>query len=199
MKHLIIYAHPNQESLNGQFKQAIEKILVQQKQDVIVRDLYTLGFDPVLSLEDMTGQRKGIVNELIKNEQEYIKWADIVTFIYPIWWTGMPAIMKGYIDRVFSYGFAYRYDQGIQKGLLTGKQAIILNTHGKSNEEYSTIGMDKALLLTSDKGIYTYCGFQVTEHFFFDKADRSTPEVIEIWLSKIRDLYTIMKPQLSNY
>lgn len=199
MKHLIIYAHPNQESLNGQFKQAIEKILVQQKQDVIVRDLYTLGFDPVLSLEDMTGQRKGIVNELIKNEQEYIKWADIVTFIYPIWWTGMPAIMKGYIDRVFSYGFAYRYDQGIQKGLLTGKQAIILNTHGKSNEEYSTIGMDKALLLTSDKGIYTYCGFQVTEHFFFDKADRATPEVIEIWLSKIRDLYTIMNPQLSNY
>ncbi|WP_223585312.1 NAD(P)H-dependent oxidoreductase [Sphingobacterium sp. GVS05A] len=199
MKHLIIYAHPNQESLNGQFKQAIEKILVQQKQDVIVRDLYTLGFDPVLSLEDMTGQRKGIVNEFIKNEQEYIKWADIVTFIYPIWWTGMPAIMKGYIDRVFSYGFAYRYDQGIQKGLLTGKQAIILNTHGKSNEEYSTIGMDKALLLTSDKGIYTYCGFQVTEHFFFDKADRATPEVIEIWLSKIRDLYTIMNPQLSNY
>jgi len=198
MKHLIIYAHPNQESLNGQFKQAIEKILVQQKQDVIVRDLYTLGFDPVLSLEDMTGQRKGIVNELIKNEQEYIKWADIVTFIYPIWWTGMPAIMKGYIDRVFSYGFAYRYDQGIQKGLLTGKQAIILNTHGKSNEEYSTIGMDKALLLTSDKGIYTYCGFQVKEHFFFDKADRATPEIVEIWLSKIRDVYTKISSQLSN-
>jgi len=87
MKHLIIYAHPNQESLNGQFKQVIEKILVQQKQDLIVRDLYTLGFDPVLSLEDMTVQRKGIVNELIKKEQEYIKWADIVTFIYPIWWT----------------------------------------------------------------------------------------------------------------
>jgi len=198
MKHLIIYAHPNQESLNGQFKQAIEKILEQQKQDVIVRDLYTLGFDPVLSLEDMTGQRKGIVNELIKNEQEYIKWADIVTFIYPIWWTGMPAIMKGYIDRVFSYGFAYRYDQGIQKGLLTGKQAIILNTHGKSNEEYSTIGMDKALLLTSDKGIYTYCGFQVKEHSFFDKADRATPEIVEIWLSKIRDVYTKISSQLSN-
>nr|WP_306429890.1 hypothetical protein [Sphingobacterium sp. E70] len=57
----------------------------------------------------------------------------------------------------------------MQKGLLTGKQAIVLNTHGKSNEEYSTIGMDKALLLTSDKGIYTYCGFQVTAHFFLIK------------------------------
>ncbi|MDF2515146.1 MAG: wrbA [Sphingobacterium sp.] len=190
MKHLIIYAHPNQESLNAQFKQCIEKMLEQRGLEVIVRDLYSIRFDPVLSLDDMTGQRKGIVNDLIKKEQEYISWADLVTFIYPIWWTGMPAIMKGYIDKVFSYGFAYSYDQGMQKGLLRGKQAIIINTHGKSNEEYAAIGMDKALLLTSDKGIYTYCGFQVEEHFFFDKADRASTETIEIWLSKIRNVYT---------
>lgn len=199
MKHLIIYAHPNQESLNAQFKQSIENVLQQQEHKVITRDLYQLGFDPVLSLEDMDGQRKGYVNELITQEQEYISWADVVTFIYPIWWTGMPAIMKGYIDRVFSYGFAYRYDQGIQKGLIAGKQAIILNTHGKSHEEYTAIGMDKALLLTSDKGIYTYCGFQIKEHLFFDKADRATPEVVEMWLATIRDVYTIMDPQLSNH
>ncbi|WP_262497627.1 NAD(P)H-dependent oxidoreductase [Pedobacter africanus] len=54
-----------------------------------------------------------------------------MSFIYPIWWTGMPAIMKGYIDRVMSYGFAYRYDQGVQKGLLGGKEVTIINTHGK--------------------------------------------------------------------
>lgn len=191
MKHLIIYAHPNQDSLNAQVKQCIEEILKQYEHEVAVRDLYQLEFDPILSIEDMKGQRNGIVNKLIEKEQEYISWADVVTFIYPIWWTGMPAIMKGYIDRVFSYGFAYRYDQGIQKGLLTGKHAIILNTHGKSHEEYSAIGMDKALLLTSDKGIYTYCGFQIKEHFFFDKADRATPEAVAVWLSKIRNLYTI--------
>ncbi|MGL6125806.1 NAD(P)H-dependent oxidoreductase [Chryseobacterium artocarpi] len=191
MKHLIIYAHPNQDSLNAQVKQCIEEILKQYEHEVAVRDLYQLEFDPILSIEDMKGQRNGIVNKLIEKEQEYISWADVVTFIYPIWWTGMPAIMKGYIDRVFSYGFAYRYDQGIQKGLLTGKHAIILNTHGKSHEEYSAIGMDKALLLTSDKGIYTYCGFQIKEHFFFDKADRATPEAVAAWLSKIRNLYTI--------
>lgn len=191
MKHLIIYAHPNQESLNGQFKQCIEKTLKEQEHEAVVRDLYQLEFNPVLSIEDMMGQRNGTVDDRIEKEQEYISWADVVTFIHPIWWTGMPAIMKGYIDRVFSYGFAYRYDQGIQKGLLTGKQAIILNTHGKSNEEYTAIGMDKALLLTSDKGIYSYCGFQIKEHFFFDKADRATPEAIETWLSRIRDAYTV--------
>lgn len=145
MKHLIIYAHPNEASLNHLFKQTIEETLLQQNHEVVVRDLYQLNFDPVLSLEDMAGQRRGVVHEEIKKEQEYIAWAEAVTFIYPIWWTGMPGIMKGYIDRVFSYGFAYRYDQGVQKGLLAGKSAYIINSHGKSNAEYQAIGMDNAL------------------------------------------------------
>ena len=82
----------------------------------------------------------------------------------------MPAIMKGYIDRVMSYGFAYRYDQSVQKGLLAGKQTVIINTHGKSRSEYEHSGMDKALCLTLDTGVYTYCGLEVNRHFFFDKA-----------------------------
>ena len=190
MKHLIIYVHPNQASLNSLFKQTVEKTLKELNHEVIVRDLYQLNFHPVLSMEDMTGQRQGIVAEEIRQEQAFISWADSITFIYPIWWTGMPGIMKGYIDRVFSYGFAYRYDKGVQKGLLAGKSAYIINSHGKSNTEYQQIGMDKALSLTSDKGIYTYCGFDVKQHFFFDKADRATPEIIEKWLSEINNSYT---------
>lgn len=197
MKHLIIYAHPNAASLNNLFKQTIEEALRIQMHEVVVRDLYQLNFDPVLSLEDMAGQRKGMVSEAIRREQEYITWAEAVTFIYPIWWTGMPAILKGYIDRVFSYGFAYRYDKGVQKGLLAGKAAYIINSHGKSKIEYQEIGMDNALKLTSDKGIYTYCGFDVKRHFFFDRADRVTAETIEAWKTEIVDAYAIMsKPAL---
>ncbi|HKO79170.1 MAG TPA: NAD(P)H-dependent oxidoreductase, partial [Chitinophagaceae bacterium] len=140
-------------------------------------------------LEDMAGQRQGIVADEIKQEQAFISWADAITFIYPIWWTGMPGIMKGYIDRVFSYGFAYRYDKGVQKGLLAGKSAYIINSHGKSNSEYQEVGMDKALSLTSDKGVYLYCGFDIKQHFFFDKADRAAPDVIEKWLSEINNSY----------
>ncbi len=197
MKHLIIYAHPNAASLNNLFKQTIEEALRIQMHEVVVRDLYQLNFDPVLSLEDMVEQRKGMVSEAIRREQEYITWAEAVTFIYPIWWTGMPAILKGYIDRVFSYGFAYRYDKGVQKGLLAGKAAYIINSHGKSKIEYQEIGMDNALKLTSDKGIYTYCGFDVKRHFFFDRADRVTAETIEAWKTEIVDAYAIMsKPAL---
>ncbi len=189
MKHLIIYAHPNPQSLNGQIKQLVADCLSEGQNEVIIRDLYQMDFDPVLSLSEMAGQRKGEVTEEVRKEQEYIAWADAVTIIHPIWWTGMPAIMKGYIDRVFSYGFAYRYDHGVQKGLLTGKQAIIINTHGKSHEEYNTIGMSEALALTSDKGIYTYCGLEIRKHFFLDKADRAAAESIERWKQEIRQVF----------
>ncbi|KQT20841.1 NAD(P)H dehydrogenase [Chryseobacterium sp. Leaf404] len=189
MKHLIIYAHPNPESLNSFLKQTLAEHLWDNGHEVVIRDLYQLKFNPVLSLEDMQGQRMGKVSDDVQKEQEYISWAHHITFIYPIWWTGMPAIMKGFIDRVFSYGFAYRYDQGIQKGLLTGKQTTIINTHGKSKADYEDIGMDKAMSLTSDKGIFTYCGLEINQHFFFDKADRPAPETIENWASGIVSTY----------
>ncbi|PWN61773.1 NAD(P)H-dependent oxidoreductase [Chryseobacterium viscerum] len=190
MRHLIIYAHPNENSLNHNLLNTVVETLQSRDQEVIVRDLYKIGFDPVFSLEDMQGQFQGKLSDDVKLEQEHISWAEQITFIYPIWWTGLPAIMKGYIDRVFSYGFAYRYDQGIQKGLLKGKKTVIINTHGKSHEEYEKTGMDKALTLTSDNGIFIYSGLEIIRHLFFDKADKASSENLEIWKDQIRNLYS---------
>lgn len=190
MRHLIIYAHPNENSLNHNLLNTVVEILQSRNEEVVVRDLYTIGFDPVFSLNDMQGQRMGQVSDDVKAEQEHISWAEQITFIYPIWWTGLPAMMKGYIDRVFSYGFAYRYDQGVQKGLLKGKKTIIINTHGKSHEEYEKTGMDKALTLTSDNGIYIYSGLEIIGHLFFDKADKASPESLENWKEQIKNLYS---------
>jgi NAD(P)H dehydrogenase (quinone) len=119
MKHLIVYAHPNKDSLNSRIKNCVSRILQEKNHEVLCRDLYEIDFDPVLTLADMNGQRKGQVSDDVRQEQEYITWADCITFIYPIWWTGLPAMMKGYIDRVMSYGFAYRYDQGVQKRAIS--------------------------------------------------------------------------------
>lgn len=185
MKNLIVYAHPNPASLNHFLKQTIVESLEESGQEVIVRDLNEFSFNPVLSLDDMNGQRMGQVADDVKKEQDFITWADRIIFVYPIWWTGMPAVMKGYIDRVFSYGFAYRYDQGIQKGLLAGKKTIIINSHGKSNVEYAESGLDKALALTSDTGIFNYCGFEIQQHFYFDQADRASSENISEWENQI--------------
>lgn len=190
MRHLIIYAHPNENSLNHHLLSTVVETLQSRNEEIIVRDLYTIGFDPVLSLADMQGQRMGEISDDVKTEQEHISWAERITFIYPIWWTGLPAMMKGYIDRVFSYGFAYRYDQGIQKGLLKGKKTVIINTHGKSHEEYEKTGMDKALTLTSDNGIFIYSGLEIISHLFFDKADKASAENLDIWKNQIKNLYS---------
>ncbi|MCQ9640742.1 NAD(P)H-dependent oxidoreductase [Chryseobacterium sp. WG14] len=190
MKHLLIYAHPNENSLNHNLLQQVIATLQSGHHEIRIRDLYQMNFDPVLSLTDMQEQRAGKVSEDILVEQDFISWADQITFIYPIWWTGLPAIMKGYIDRVFSYGFAYRYDQGVQKGLLKGKKALIINTHGKSHEEYAKTGMNTALSLTSDQGIFAYCGFEIIQHLFFDKADRTSAEDLEIWKKQITAAYS---------
>ena len=189
MKNLIVYAHPNSGSLNHFFKQTVLESLQESGEEIAIRDLNEINFNPVFSLEDMNGQRIGTVADDVKTEQDFITWADRIIFIYPIWWTGMPAIMKGYIDRVFSYGFAYRYDQGIQKGLLTGKKTIIINSHGKSNAEYEAMGMDKALILTSDTGIFTYSGLEIQQHFYFDKADRASADNISDWESQIQTIF----------
>ncbi len=87
--------------------------------------------------------------------------------IYPIWWTGLPAILKGYIDRVFSYGFAYALgEEGIMK-LLAGKKGFIINTHGTPNEIYDQIGMTAGMKLTSDTGIFDFVGIEPVGHLFF--------------------------------
>ncbi|WP_312993355.1 NAD(P)H-dependent oxidoreductase [Chryseobacterium flavum] len=190
MKHLIIYAHPNPNSLNYALLQHVADILKSEHNEIRIRNLYQINFDPVLSCSDIEGQRSGKVADDVKAEQEFISWAEHITFIYPIWWTGLPALMKGYIDRVFSYGFAYCYEQGIQKGLLKGKKVIIINTHGKSREEYRQSGMDKALTLTSDHGIFTYSGLEIIQHFFFDKADRASTEDLKTWKEQINYVYS---------
>ncbi|SDH92597.1 NAD(P)H dehydrogenase (quinone) [Vibrio xiamenensis] len=188
MNHLIIYAHPSDKSLNATIKNNLTEML-KSEHDVQIRDLHQLNFNPVLSAQDLTDQRRGVVAKEVKTEQQLIEWADCLTFIYPIWWAGMPAMMKGYIDRVFSYGFAYRYVEGKQQGLLSDKKVVVINTQGKSAQEYQASGMDKAIALTSDFGIFQYCGMKVIAHLNFERADRATAEQIEVLQSAIKDIY----------
>lgn len=142
MKHLIVYCHPNPDSFNNAIVDAFIESLKEQGHEVVVRDLYAMRFDPVLKASDFEALHEGNTPLDIKTEQEHVKWADAFTMVYPIWWTGLPALIKGYIDRVFSYGFAYAYgEDGTISKLLAGKKGLIINTHGTPSEIYSRTGM----------------------------------------------------------
>jgi NAD(P)H dehydrogenase (quinone) len=167
MKHLVVYAHPHPESFNHAILKTTVRALEKKGHKVDVRDLYALNFQPVLKPEDTKAMKSGQTPEDIKQEQEFLAQADAITLIYPIWWTGLPAILKGYIDRVFSYGFAYSYsEEGINK-LLTGKKGLIINTHGTPNEIYDQMGMTEGLKVTSDIGIFEFTGIETVEHLLF--------------------------------
>jgi NAD(P)H dehydrogenase (quinone) len=167
MSHLIVYAHPKDKSFNHAVLEAVKETLKSQNKKFEVRELYNLKFNPVLSVNDLAQIHEGKIPEDIKREQEYIRQAENIIFIYPVWWFGMPSILKGYIDRVFAYGFAYAVgDKGI-KGLLKDKKVYILNTTGGPEENYQKFGFANALKTTTEAGIMEFCGMKVALHKYF--------------------------------
>ncbi|HNV23394.1 MAG TPA: NAD(P)H-dependent oxidoreductase [Candidatus Omnitrophota bacterium] len=167
MKYLIIYAHPNPKSFNNAIKDAVISKLTKEDKSFEIRDLYALGFDPILKGSDFIGFKEGKIPLDIVEEQNYIKSADRIILIHPIWWFGMPAILKGYIDRVFSYGFAYRAGEKGIEGLLTGKKVFILNTTGETQDQYVQYGFKDAISKTFQNGIFNFCGMEIISHQFF--------------------------------
>ena len=187
MNHLIVYAHPHPESLNHAILDTTVSTLKKNGHEVIVRDLYELDFQPVLRPEDMAAMKAGQTPKDIKTEQECINDADVITLIYPIWWTGLPAILKGYVDRVFSYGYAYAVgEEGIIK-LLKGKKGLIINTHGTPNEEYDEIGMTAGLKVTSDIGIFDFSGIETVEHLLFGSIGYVNEEDYKSMINKVEE------------
>ncbi|MBF0320288.1 MAG: NAD(P)H-dependent oxidoreductase [Nitrospirae bacterium] len=183
MKHLIVYAHPNPKSFNHAIMETLATELKAAGQEVRIRDLYEIKFDPVLKPSDFELIQAGTVAADVKTEQEHITWADVVSFIHPIWWTGLPAILKGYIDRVFTFGFAYKIGENCISGLLNSKKAMVINTTGAPEEMYSQSGMFKSMLQTSDDGIYRFCAMEVLKHMFFT----SVPYITDIQRTDMLD------------
>ena len=167
MNHLVVFAHPNPKSFGKGILDTVVKASEEKGAAVKVRDLYELGFDPILKPSDFVAFKEGKVPEDIAAEQEIIRWADVITFIYPVWWTSLPAILKGYVDRVFSYGFAYEYIDGAPNGLLKGKKALLFSTTGTPDELYAANGMHASMKQTTDQGIFNFSGMEEVSHTFF--------------------------------
>jgi NAD(P)H dehydrogenase (quinone) len=167
MKYLIVYAHPDSESFNHALLGAVERRLEETGARFDVRDLYALGFDPVLAQEELAAGAGSDPPEDVALERRYVAEADTLVFIYPVWWFAMPAIMKGYIDRVFGEGFAFAFNGTRLTGLLGGKRVHIINTTGSSEAVLSRMGYLEAMRVTAETGIFGFCGMDVVRHLYF--------------------------------
>ena len=132
MNVLIVYCHPSKNSFTHTVKESYVQGLKDAGHQVVISDLYAGGFNPVMSEAEYI--REGFykleepVAEDVREEQKKINNADVIAFIYPDFWTASPAMLEGWFQRVWTYGFAY----GNQPSMKTLNKAIFLITMGGS-------------------------------------------------------------------
>ena len=200
---LIVYAHPEPKSFNGAMKDAAVATLRGAGHEVIVSDLYAMGFSPITGPGDFEGERAdagflsiaieqtkaietGTLAADIVAEQDKLRRADLVIFQFPVWWFGMPAIMKGWADRVFARGFAYFPGRKYDTGMFKGKIAMVATTTGTSADTYAPDGIDGDILNVLwpvHNGLLRYSGFDVLPPFVAYMPGRVGPGGREAYLS----------------
>ena len=196
---LIVHAHPEAKSLTSALKDiAVEKLRA-QGHSVQVSDLYAMGWKAVADEQDFTDQRdpdrliyvaesrnayaEGTQTPDIAAEQEKLLWADAVLLSFPLWWFGMPAILKGWFDRVFAFGFGYgvgvhggeRWGDRYGEGTLLGRRAMVIVPIGGRALHYSDRGVNGSLddiLWPIQHGVLFYPGMSVLPPFPVYQSDR---------------------------
>ncbi|TNG94272.1 NAD(P)H-dependent oxidoreductase [Pasteurellaceae bacterium USgator11] len=190
MQHLIIYAHPHLHSFS---KAMVDSIAASSKKcgcEVMIRDLYRMNFNPILSYEELQGSYQGIIAAEIRYEQQLISNADLITLVYPLWWMGFPAILKGYLDRVLTHGFAYKTENGISCGLLKGKKLQQFILIGSNLMEYQRRGFDKSIQDTLVDGLFNYCGIEDIQHQIFDDIHLVNDQARQTMLRQAAEITT---------
>ncbi|HEY7611135.1 MAG TPA: NAD(P)H-dependent oxidoreductase [Alphaproteobacteria bacterium] len=166
MHHLIILAHPRARSFNRSVVAAYTAALEARGHRVACRDLYALGFDPVLSALDMAALARGGRPRDIRAELDALRAADAITLVSPLWWSDVPAMLKGYVDRVFFAGFSdTAKGKGGRPG-LAGKKGVIITTAQARRADLKRWGTLRALETVYHEGLMDYCGLELVGHLY---------------------------------
>ena len=168
MKTLIIYSHPTTGGHCAEILKSVVDELKNKKTDFLLLDLYKMKYDPVLHEDEHYTRGKYKISKRNKEIQKQITDAEKLIFIYPVWWNSMPAMMKGFIDRVFTAKFAFKFVNGYPIGLLKGRKAAVFITSG-ANNFFSWLIFRKRAAKIMKKDILQYCGIK-TKVFQFGGA-----------------------------
>ena len=221
MKILYVFAHPETRSLNGALRDVAVKELEAQGHELRISDLYADGWKAVVDradfpllapadrLKPVAASRDGFTRNAltpdVKAEIEKLLWADALILQFPLWWFAMPAILKGWVDRVFAYGLAYgvgehsakRWGDRYGEGTFAGKRAMLIVTAGGWEEHYAPRGVNGPiddLLFPINHGILYYPGYDVLPPFVaysVDKLDEAGfPPIADALRERMRNFAT---------
>jgi NAD(P)H dehydrogenase (quinone) len=187
MDTLIIYAHPNSDSLNYAILENVMRGLKDANRNFELLDSYKEKFDPVLIIDQQNKRRNLINDPYTEKYRKKIEQAEKLIFIYPIWWYGVPAILKGFFDRVFVSGFAFKYDGKLPKGLLQNKEAWVIYTIDSPSFFIRWFRKNAEWIVVRD-AILKFCGIKHIKRTRFTSAKYSTSEKRKHWLQKIYEI-----------
>jgi NAD(P)H dehydrogenase (quinone) len=174
--HAIIVAHPNAESFNLSVARQYQASVEALGQRTILRDLYREGFDPRLEDQEIPRPAGFTATSDIKAERQLISGADVFCFVYPLWFNTPPAMLLGYIQRVFGMGFGYGPIRGgANARLLLGRGLISFSSSGAPAEWLRTEGGWSALRNLFDDHVAEVCGMTVLDHRHYGRVLSSTP------------------------
>jgi NAD(P)H dehydrogenase (quinone) len=215
---LLVLAHSEPRSLNGALKDLAITTLTAAGHTVTVSDLYAMKWKAVADAGDFTdepagdrfyyarssarGYKGGTQTADIVAEQKKLIAADAVILQFPLWWFSMPAIMKGWIDRVFAYGLAYgigyeggRYGTRYGEGSFVGKRALIVTTTGGQATHFTDRGVNggiEDLLFPLTHGTLFYTGLDVLPVHAINGSNRLTDEQYAIESARYRERLTAL-------
>ncbi len=192
MLALSIVAHPASDSFSHAMAQVAATVLHGLGYSVRSHDLYAEGFDPVQPVVETLNTRSD--DALVEQHCAELQHADLILVFHPNWWSQPPAILKGWIDRVFRLDVAYLYPQGgvldgVPIGLLRAKAALVFNTSNTPERRELEVFGDPLDALWK-RSIFQFCGVTTVERRMFGPMASSTLEQREAWLAEVRTLVT---------
>lgn len=225
MNVLIVHAHPEPKSFTSSMKDVAVEVFTQQGHHVVVSDLYAMNWNPVASAADF-GQRgndqymnyaleqranldAGTLAADIQAELDKLMAADLVLLSFPLYWFSVPAIMKGWIDRVFVSGRVYGGRRVYNKGGLVGKRAVLALTCGGRDYMLSEGGIHgdiTGILKPVLQGSLGYAGMTVLPPFvgyhvpyLSDEQRQAIMQNYRDYLTSLDDLTPLPMPDLSQF
>ena len=201
MMIVLILAHPEKASFNHAIANTCLTQLSGNGHNVIFHDLYEEGFDPLFTAGEL-GRNAALPVE-IKRHCKEIAQADGIIIVHPNWWGQPPAILKGWVDRVFRAGVAYEYlegdkGEGVPRGLLRAERALIFNTSNTEATREKNVFGDPLETLWK-RCIFDLCGVTVIERRMFSIVVTSTEEERKAWLAEVGEIVNRLFPHEARF
>ncbi len=167
MQHAVIVAHPNPRSFVASLAIAYVEAAESLGHRTIMRDLYGMSFDPCLKADEIPTSAGFAPRADVVGERAILRDVDVFALFYPFWLNAPPAMMKGYLDRVFGVGFGYAKGSNGNEPLLRGRRLISFTTSGAPKEWVMRTGAWEAVRALFDEHVAAVCGLQLVEHVHF--------------------------------